>query len=225
MLEADGTRFVIEDQTVEPGQVFEVPVWLKGNPGVASFGLNIGYNPGYLELAGQEVSGEMGVTFGDASKAPPYAVSLGRMDDYRESDSVAAVISFRVKEGVVSGSTAVTVSLRKGGEPYNQADQQLEGVEYISGVITIGAGEEETVSIQEVRPVEDGVQVSAVCGDTEARVVCGIYSASGRMLGIAVCPVDGGEVYEFRFPGAAFGYAKAFIVDSNFRPLCESKRS
>ena len=79
-------------------------------------------------------------------------------------------------------------------------------------------------------------RVNIICPDTDAIVFCGAYNNSGKMIAVRsvqvasvppvkVAPVTGELTYQFQFGREQFDYAKAFIVDVNFRPLCDSKRS
>ena len=78
----------------------------------------------------------------------------------------------------------------------------------------------ETVSVngQEIRAI-----ISS--SDSHAMIFCAIYSNSGKMIAVRSAQITGEANYQFQFDGQQFDYAKAFIVDSDFRPLCESKRS
>ena len=73
----------------------------------------------------------------------------------------------------------------------------------------------------------DGGKVTAevVCGLSDASVYCAVYDASGAMIAMSVKPVSGADAYEFQFDGAAFDYAKVFLLDADLNPLCEAKRS
>ena len=71
----------------------------------------------------------------------------------------------------------------------------------------------------------NSVTANIVCPDNNAIVFCGVYNNSGKMLAVRSAQITGESNYQFQFDGQQFDYAKAFIVDSDFRPLCESKRT
>ena len=69
------------------------------------------------------------------------------------------------------------------------------------------------------------VTANVVCSDSNASVFCGVYNNSGKMIAVRSVQVTSESNYQFQFDGQQFDYAKAFIVDSNFCPLCEAKRT
>ena len=70
-------------------------------------------------------------------------------------------------------------------------------------------------------------EISAVisCWDSDATVFCGVYNNSGKMIAVRSVQATSESNYQFQFDGQQFDYAKVFIVDSNFCPLCEAKRT
>ena len=70
---------------------------------------------------------------------------------------------------------------------------------------------------------ESAVTASVTCADTAAAVFCGAYNNSGKMIAVRSAQVTGDSGYSFRFDGQTFDYAKVFVMDSRFRPLCEGK--
>ena len=72
---------------------------------------------------------------------------------------------------------------------------------------------------------ENTVTVNVVCADSNALVFCAAYNNSGKMIAVSSAQITSESNYQFQFDGQQFDYAKAFIVDSDLRPLCESKRS
>ena len=69
------------------------------------------------------------------------------------------------------------------------------------------------------------VIVNIRCDDSDAIVFCGVYNNSGKMIAIRSAQITRELNYQFQFDGQQFDYAKVFIVDGNFCPLCESKKS
>ena len=45
------------------------------------------------------------------------------------------------------------------------------------------------------------------------------------MIAVRSTQITGESNYQFHFDGQQFDYAKVFIVDGNFFPLCASKKS
>ena len=45
------------------------------------------------------------------------------------------------------------------------------------------------------------------------------------MIAVRSAQITDKSSYQFQFDGQQFDYAKAFVVDSDFRPLCEGKRT
>lgn len=84
---------------------------------------------------------------------------------------------------------------------------------------------EQVTAITEVIRNENIVTVNIVCADSNATIFCGIYNHSGKMIAIRFVQVTSESNYQFQFDGQQFDYARAFIVDANFRPLCDGKRS
>ena len=135
----DSPQFVIEDMTISAGETFDVPVLLKNNPGVAGFGLEITYDQSKLELTGRKAN--MTVTLGQNITDCPYPISFGVSENYTEADSIVATLTFKAKDDFLSGATPITVSMRRGGEPYDEMDEFGLGFEYVSGAITMESEE------------------------------------------------------------------------------------
>ena len=80
-------------------------------------------------------------------------------------------------------------------------------------------------AIKNVSRNQNTVTTDIICSDTTTTLFCAIYNADGKMLSVRSAPITSESNYRFQFDGQQFDYAKAFIVDSDFRPLCESKKS
>ena len=69
------------------------------------------------------------------------------------------------------------------------------------------------------------ITATIVCPKDHAVLFCGVYNNSGKMVAVRFAQITGESNYQFQFDGQQFDYAKVFIIDSDFRPLCESKRT
>ena len=79
--------------------------------------------------------------------------------------------------------------------------------------------------VNTVRRNENTITTNIVCANSNASVFCGVYDNSDKMIAVRSVQVTSESSYQFQFDGQQFDYAKIFIVDSNFCPLCEAKRT
>ena len=86
-------------------------------------------------------------------------------------------------------------------------------VDFLSGVTVSG------VSVS-----GNAVTANVTCPDTNAAVFCGVYGNGGKMIAVRSAQVTGESDYQFQFGGQKFDYAKVFVLDNDFRPLCEAVR-
>ena len=205
-MEADSPRFEIEDMTISAGETFDVPVLLKNNPGIAGFGLDITYDQSKLELTGRKAN--MTVTLGQNITDCPYPISFGVTENYTEADSIVATLTFKAKDDFPSGATPITVSMRRGGEPFDEMDEFVPGFEYVSGTIQIPGPtpeptpeptptpkptptptpapvdeEQEESFVLSLSFMEEGVSVRlSGTAPENAVMVVAYYHANGRML-------------------------------------------
>ena len=223
--DAVSPQFVIENRKVSPGSEFDVPVLLKNNPGIAGFGLEISYDTEILELTGDAQAKDIpDVTFSQ-NTGSPYQISLGRMDNFTDSEAVIAILPFRVKEGVTSASTQITVSLKEEGEPYNERDEDISNFELTGGMIQIQSAATPTVINSVTDDHTGNIHADIQCSDTSATVFCASYRENGKMVSLYTNPVNGTRDYDFQFEEGSFSYVKVFVLGENFSPLCESGHS
>lgn len=98
-----------------------------------------------------------------------------------------------------------------------------EAVEVTAYFDTVEPGDPssiETITIENLT-----VTASVICGDSNTLIFCGIYRNDGKMVSIRSEKITSSPVYKFKFDGQKFDYAKAFLVDSSFKPMCEAKRT
>ena len=86
-------------------------------------------------------------------------------------------------------------------------------VDFLSGVTVSGV----SVSGNAVKATVKGAGGNAA-------VFCGVYGNGGKMIAVRSAQVTGESDYQFQFGGQKFDYAKVFVLDNDFRPLCEAVR-
>ena len=103
--------------------------------------------------------------------------------------------------------------------------KKIQGSEFMNFNIHYNDGSVRRVySINEVVRSENNISVLVNCADTTASVFCGVYDNSGKMITVRSAQITSESNYQFQFDGQQFDYAKVFILDSNFCPLCEAQR-
>lgn len=88
-----------------------------------------------------------------------------------------------------------------------------------------GGGGSGEIYIGSISCSGDNVTINISCNYPSATLFCGIYTNNGRMVSIASREVTGTHGYDFQFSGIQFDYVKAFLVDEDLHPLCESRKS
>ena len=221
-----GESAVIEVATVsgKPRETLQVPVSVTSNPGIAGAQLDITFDKG-LTLK-NIVKGDV---LSDGTFNPD--VDNGRIQWYYDQANVTNTgvlftLEFEVSADAKNGDAyAVTVNV-KDGITANLSDYDFNPVnaDFNPGKIQIGEASSNAV-ISTVNFNGNTVTVNVVCSDKNASVFCGVYNNSGKMIAVRSVQVTGESSYQFQFDGQQFDYAKVFILDSNFCPLCESKSS
>ena len=221
-----GESAVIEVATVsgKPGESVRVPVSITSNPGIAGLQLDVRFDNGLTlknVVQGDILSGE--------NFTPD--VSAGRIQWYYEQANVTNTgvlftLEFEIGAEAQNGDAyAVTVNV-KDGIAANLSDYDFNPVnaEFKSGKIQIDETSDNIV-INTVSRNGNTITANVVCVDSNATVFCAVYNNSGKMIAVRSVQITGESSYQFQFDGQQFDYAKAFIVDGNFCPLCESKKS
>lgn len=80
-------------------------------------------------------------------------------------------------------------------------------------------------SISSVVCADNIVKVVATGNDDEDYLFCAVYNDNGQMLDYRKSFIGGKERLQFEFASVEFSYAKAFMMDENGKPVCESKTS
>ena len=105
----------------------------------------------------------------------------------------------------------------------------IGGREYAAGASYTVTGNTTVTAVWEIIPnkfvsvsrTAGGVSAVVSCGVSGARVMCAAYGADGRLLGTEAKPVTVGESSYTLSVGAA-DHIRVFMLDADFRPLCES---
>ena len=221
-----GESTVIEVATVSgnPGETVRVPVSITSNPGIAGAQLDISFDEG-LTLKNIAKGGVLSAgTFNPD-------VDNGRIQWYYDQANVTNTgvlftLEFEIGAETQNGDAyAVTVNV-KDGITANLSDYDFNPVnaEFKPGKVQI-AGTADNTAITTVSRNGNTITANVVCADSNATVFCAVYNNSGKMIAVRSAQITGESNYQFQFDGQQFDYAKAFIVDGNFCPLCESKKS
>ena len=221
-----GESAVIEVATVsgKPSETVRVPVSVISNPGIAGAQLDVLFDSG-LTLKN--------IVQGDVLSAGTFNpdISTGRIQWYYDQANVTNTgvlftLEFEISANAKNGDAyAVTVNL-KDGITANLSDYDFNPVnaEFKAGKVQVGDASGNAV-ISTVSRNGNTVTANVVCSDSNASVFCGVYNNSGKMIAVRSVQVTSESTYQFQFDGQQFDYAKAFVVDSDFRPLCEGKRT
>lgn len=103
--------FIIGDYTAQPGEVIQVPVQIKDNPGIAAVKLKVDYDDTRLNLTE--------ITYGNWSgnfQQPQHLTSpvsltwYNGTENYIVADSTFATLTFQVQDNAAAGEAAITIS-------------------------------------------------------------------------------------------------------------------
>ena len=217
---------VIETASVsaKPGETVRVPVSITANPGIAGAQLDILFDEG-LTLKN--------IIKGDVFSAGTFNpdASNGRIQWYYDQANVTDTgvlftLEFEVKADAKNDDKyAVGVNV-KDGVAANLSDYDFNpvNVEFKLGNVQIDETSDNSI-INTVSRSGNTITANVVCDVSNASVFCAVYNTSGKMIAVRIAQITSELNYQFQFDDQQFDYAKAFIVDSDFRPLCESKMS
>ena len=222
---ADGASAVIEAATVngKPGEIIRVPVSITSNPGIAGAQLDILFDNG-LTLKN--------VIQGDVMSEGTFEpdVNAGMIQWYYDQANVTSTgvlftLEFEVSAEAKNGDAyAITVNVTDGiSANLSDYDSNPVSAEFKPGKIQISETADNT-SITTVSRNGNMITVNVVCANSNASVFCGVYDNNGKMIAVRSVQVTSESSYQFQFDGQQFDYAKVFILDDNFRPLCEAQR-
>lgn len=221
-----GASAVIEVATVsgKPGETVRVPVSVTSNPGIAGAQLDILFDSDLMLK---------NIIQGDVLSAGTFNpdISAGRIQWYYDQANVTNTgvlftLEFEISANAKNGDAyAVTVNV-KDGITANLSDYDFNPVnaEFKAGKVQVGDTSGNAV-ISTISRNGNTITANVVCADSNASVFCAVYNNSGKMISVRSAQITSESNYQFQFDGQQFDYAKAFIVDSDFRPLCESNRT
>lgn len=139
-LPADAPAFVVESTTAREGEEFTVAIRTQRNSGIVSFKLNVSYDADLLELVGYEEKDFSSMSFGPETNNPFVINWVDAVRPDNTTNGVVVLLTFRVKEGVPVGNTAITLS-------YNADDVYDQNFENVGFRVENG-----TVEIVEYTP-------------------------------------------------------------------------
>ena len=91
--------------------------------------------------------------------------------------------------------------------------------------VAVEAGAD-TASIESVTAAGSVVRAVLHCEEPGAVAVCSVYDRDGKPVGTVSLPIDASQTaYDFDIGSSAYAYAKVFLLDGAYRPLCEGMRS
>ena len=223
---SDGVSVVIESASVnsQPGETVRVPVSITSNPGIAGAQLDILFDNG-LTLKNIIPGDVLSVGTLDPD------VANGRIQWYYDQANITDTgvlftLEFEVSAEAQNGDAyAVTVNVTDGiTANLSDYDSNPVNAEFKAGRIQIGEISDNTV-IHTVSRNKNIVTADIACADSNASVFCGVYNNSGKMIAVRSVQITSESNYQFSFEGQQFDYAKVFILDKDFCPLCESGRT
>lgn len=207
--------------TAKPGGTLDYAVYLRDNPGIASYDIRVQFDNSVLSLAG---TGD-----GSASieKAPdgfsgggwiykPYlngAEVFWHSAENSTDTGALFVIHFKVSGNAPLGTTPVTLSC----VPENTLNTAEEPVSFLckDGAVAV---QNVDVSIQFTGSNAVSVHVT---GAEDRIVIAALYSAEGRMVGSKLVRDVSEETFTLRgVQGLAGGQCKVMILDTSHIPVC-----
>ena len=219
---ADPVTIAIDGRTAAQGETIQVPVLLKDNPGLVSFRFKVSYDSSKLELTGRDDADYALVALKDLNSPVIFNFTDATGGDKRAVN--AGVLNFKVKDGA-SGDAEFSIVVEDPDDFYNTSEDAI-GVEISAGVIHITSDSGVSTSIEDVqRNLDNAVTANVACSDRTATVFCAVYNSAGKMIAVESAQVTESTSYDFRFGNAQFDYAKVFVLDSNFMPLCGSVKT
>ena len=212
----------IADVYRSPGQIAEVEVVLKNNPGITSMLINVAYDDSIMTLT-EAVSGTLlgNNTFHNLERNPAVLCWLNDTATSNfEDDGTLVTLRFAISPDAPEGTYPVTVSYDRGGI----YDKDMNDVTFSVKEGKVTCVTESGTAIQSVL-VSDGVVTAIVQGyDPDVMVFCAAYATNGRMVTLSTLALDEptGE-YVFNLDSLQYAYVKVFLLGPDHAPLCKCK--
>ena len=230
----DAPLIRVGDADAKPGEKININISLENNPGFISMILHLVYDRSVLTLTNVKDAGALGETEQNPDfDLYPYILSWSadtRSENYSDN-AVLAVLEFEIKQDAPAGDYTVSVWYNESADEILNLDLKPVKFETQNGTIHTG-GSPGTVNpsypaITGITRRSDGIEI-AVNGTIPAsggKIFCAVYDRRGRLSALSGQILSSGRgIYHFSPDGAADGFIKAFLTDSNGVPLCESRR-
>ena len=194
----DVATFVAESKTARVGETFTIDVSTKGNPGIVSLRLFVGYDATKLELLSIEGVGFSAVSFGPLNQNPISVLWEDVLNPNDKTNGVVAHLTFKVKETATAGDTQITITYDPEDvfdENYDNVTFEVENgtlniIEYIPGDVN-GDGNVNNKDLGVLRQHLNGWGVTA---DLRAADVTGDGRVNNKDLGILSQYLNGWDV-------------------------------
>lgn len=204
-----------------PGDTgIEIPIYIKGNPGISSTKITVSFDSDRLELTGARISEDWtGQTSQSPSMGNPYILSwINGTAEYTVADSVFATLTFSIRGNAAPGIATIGITY----DPDDVYDLSYENIDFAvqDGRITVSADTaEKAISVTKA---EKGKLELALNGVPEGLLIVAAYNGK-QMAGSAVTHIPTGATSAV----ATFWRAlpetctyKAFVLDkATFCPL------
>ena len=191
---------------------------------------------GTLWMWGSNNHGQLGIGTTEMSRVP---VQVGKIQSeftvrFNPNGGEMSDSEIHVTEGEVYGTLPTPIKDGFAFEGwYTESDggYLIEPETFVSdiGVDTLYAHWKTLQTAPEIKSVvlndDRVVTAQIICPANDITVYCATYDVAGKMIAVRSVQVTSESNCQFQFDGQQFDYAKVFILDSNFCPLCESKRT
>lgn len=206
------------------GEEFDYSVYIQDNPGIASCGFTLGFDPTRFELVTKDdaVVYSQGEAFGDAGGSLSVKGYLNGAAvfwyAYRNSSDVGKVMSLRLraKKNATLGPSTLSITPTS-GQILDETEQEIR-FQGVAGGINVKCSARVQVTLTG--------QTSAAISVTDAPAkyaVAAFYEQSGRMVNASIETLKNGAV-SFSMNSSSADLSKCtwkvFLLDESYRPVC-----
>lgn len=136
----DDTAIIISDVKAEVGETVDISIDLSNNPGIASLGFELSYDPECVEFVDSVNGTIMGESYFECVNNPKnniiFVQWINFENDITESGTIL-VLTFKVLDNVTSDTTKIGISCKN--DNIKNLEDQIIPVKIKSGNITIGS--------------------------------------------------------------------------------------
>ena len=155
----DDTAIIISDVNAEVGETVDISIDISNNPGIASLGFELSYDPECVEFIDSVNGTIMGESYFECVNNPKnniiFVQWINFENDITESGTIL-VLTFKVLDDVTSDSTKIGISCKN--DDIKNLEDQIIPVKIKSGNITIGsenniagdANDDEVIDLKDV---------------------------------------------------------------------------